>query len=440
MRGGATLAVLLLTAGSVAVAGPVSFVGLMVPHACRLMVGADYRRLIPLSAIVGAALTEFADVGARTLLGPGREMPLGVLTAALGAPCFVWLVRSRGGRGFEGGAPTAAAVGRTHRSPRRVLPVLVGLLAATFIAALHVGYTPISTKALADIFTGYGTSDEQLVLLSFRLPRIVFAVLVGGGIAVAGTVLQGVLRNDLAEPGILGVSAGASLGVVLSLAVMGYAVLSSVFLLPLVAIGGSLAAMFAVYVLSLGKQHSSQRLLLTGVAVSAALGAVTLLASLQISSQAHAYAVAFSAGSLSSADWNYVLVLVVWLGVLIPVLWSHAPTLNVLRLGDEAATGLGVAVSRRTMSLLALAVAVCAACMALAGGVTFLGLIAPHIARRLVGADHAAVIPAAGLTGAILLIVADALGSQIVPGVEIPAGVMISALGAPYFLYLLTRR
>jgi ferric hydroxamate transport system permease protein len=438
IRVGTTLCVLLLTGSAVAVAGPVGFVGLMVPHACRFFGGADYRRLIPLSTVVGAALTEAADIIGRLLAGSGGEIPLGIVTAILGAPAFLWLIWQHRRQRLDGGAPMTVAP-RNHRPPRHILAILVGLLIVTVMGAVQLGYSPLSPAAIVRAVLGYGTPEEHLVMWSFRLPRIAFAILVGGGIAVSGAVLQGVLRNDLAEPGMLGISAGVSLAIVLSLGLTGYAVQGSTFAMPLAAVGGALAAMLLVCLLCFDGQSSSPRLVLTGVAVSAALSAVTMLVSLRISSDAHAFAVAFSAGSLSTADWNYVLALALWLGLLVPIIWSFAPTLNVLRLGDQAATGLGVPVRLSTFLLLGLSVAACAACMAFAGGVLFLGLIAPHIARRLVGADHAAVIPASGLLGACLLILADVLGCRLFSATEIPAGIMVSALGAPYFLYLLTR-
>jgi iron complex transport system permease protein len=434
----ATVAVLLLAGAAVAVAGPVGFVGLMVPHLCRFVVGADYRRIVPLSAVVGAALTEAADLVARTLFGAGQEIPLGVVTAVLGAPCFVWLVRRRGKQRLDGGVPLAAAA-RTHQNARRVLPILAGLLALTVVAGVQFGFTWIAPSTIAKTLFGFGGSEAELILWSFRLPRIAFAILAGGGIAVCGAVLQGVLRNDLAEPGILGISAGASLAIVVSLAFLGYGVLNSAFFLPAAAICGSLLAIMLVCALCLDAGTSTPRLLLTGVAVSSVLSAISLLASMEIGPQAHAFAIAYSVGSLGMADWNYVLALAIWLGLLVPLVWSFAPTLNVLRLGENAATGLGVRVANWSFVLLGTSVAICASCMALAGGMLFLGLISPHIARRLVGADHAVSIPASGMIGAMLLILADMLGSHLVPAAEIPAGVMVSALGAPYFLYLLTR-
>lgn len=438
VRAGATLCVLLLTGSAVAVAGPVGFVGLMVPQVCRLLVGADYRRLIPLSFVAGAAMTEFADIGARSILGSWKEVPLGVLTAALGAPCFIWLIQRRLENRLEGGLTLQASALRAPRSWRLVLPLLVVLLLGTFWMRIELGYTWQSPATTLSTLLGRGTPDNELVLFSFRLPRAVFAVLAGAGIAVAGAMFQSILRNDLAEPGILGVSAGANLAIVLVLATMTNVVLASVFFLPASAVGGAMTAILFVYSLCLNSRYSSIRLLLTGVAVSAALGAFTLLITLQLSERLYKFAVAFTAGSLSTAGWNYVAVLAAWLGLLIPLAWSHAPSLNVLRTGDETATGLGVAVGRRSFFLLAVAVANCAACMALAGGIMFLGLIAPHIARRLVGPNHTLVIPAAALVGATLLLLADVAGNSLF-STELPAGVMVSAFGAPYFLYLLAR-
>lgn len=438
---GVAFSVLLLAGAAVAAAGPVGFIGLMVPHVCRTMVGVDYRRLIPMSAVAGAGLTALADLGSRTIFGMGGEIPLGVLTAVLGAPFFVWLIRSGGKERLDRGAP-AAPVGRSHPPVRRMLPLLAGaLLLAVAGAIAFGGHAALSPGTLIMALCGAGDdSDAQLLLWSFRLPRIAFALLVGAGIAVSGVVIQGVFRNDLAEPGLLGVSAGAGLGIVLALGVLGHGVLASVYTLPIAAVGGALVAIALVCALSLGTARSSPRLLLTGVAVSAALGALTLFISMQISSEAYAFAVAFSAGSLGAADWNYVLVLALWLGLLVPLAWSFAPVLDVMRLGESSATGLGVHVPVAVFVLLALAVALCAACIALAGGLLFLGLIAPHVARRLVGSGSSAVLPAAGLVGATLLVLADALAGRLVPTSEIPAGVMVTALGAPYFLYLLRRR
>ena len=437
VRVAATLVVLVLTGAAVAVAGPVSFVGLMTPHLCRLLAGADYRRLLPLAAVTGAGLTAGADLLARTALGAKGELPLGLVTAALGAPFFLWLLRRKSDRGLDGG-PQPQARPRTTWAPGPALVAVAVLLAVASAASVTHGRAGLSTAAVVRTLAGGGTEDENLVVWTFRVPRVLFAILVGLGIAVSGTLMQAVLRNDLAEPGILGVSSGSGLAVVLILMTMGWSALGSVALVPLASTAGALGTTLVVYLLCRGAT-SPPRLLLTGVAVSSVVGAVTLLLSLRISSDALAFVVAFGSGSLNAAGWNYVTWLAAALAVLVPLAWSCAPTLNVLRLGEHTAVGLGVPLPWATLGLLALAVVTCAACMALAGGVIFLGLIAPHIARRLVGSDHTVVVPVAGLIGSALLVLADLLGGSILPATEIPAGVMVSALGAPYFLYLMTR-
>ncbi|WLD10601.1 iron ABC transporter permease [Planctellipticum variicoloris] len=438
IRVASTVLVLLLTGSAVAVAGPVGFVGLMTPHVCRLAVGADQRRLLPLSLVAGAGLTTLADLIARTILGARGELPLGIVTSMLGAPCFLWLIRSRRHQRLDVEVPRQVPPRECWR-PRVVLPLAAGLLCAIFLIALHHGKAEFPLDATARVLVGQGRPEEQLVLWSIRIPRLIFAVLIGVGVAVAGTILQAVLRNDLAEPGILGVSSGASLAIVVLLAVCGHSALGSLFLVPLAGICGALGITGLVYLLCRGGQQSSPKLLLTGVALSSIASSMTLLLSLQLSSEIHAFVVAFGAGSMNAAGWNSIAMLAAILVLLVPLAWSFSPTLNVLRLGDQAAMSLGVALPGWSLGLLSLAVAICASCLAVAGDMIFLGMIAPHIARRLVGTDHAAVIPLAGLVGATLVILADMIGGSILPNSEIPAGVFVSALGAPYFLYLLTR-
>jgi len=439
IRWGSTLLVLLLTGSAVAVAGPISFIGLMTPHFCRLLVGANQRRIIPLSMILGAGLTTLADVLARSVLGSRGELPLGVVTAVLGAPAFLWLIRGYRQQRLDVDVPVQAQ-SRTCWPPTRVFPIAVGLLVIVLCLALQHGKADLAWSSIARTLVGGGSAEENLILWSIRIPRLVFATLIGLGVAVSGAMLQAVLRNDLAEPGILGVSAGVSLMLVLLLAGIGRAAFSSPYLIPFFGVCGALATSFLVYALCLGGSCSPPRLLLTGVAVSSVASALTLLVSLQISSEAYGFVVAFNSGSLNSADWNYISIIATILLILVPLAWSCSSTLNVLRLGEQTAITLGVSLPAMSLALLTLAVAICASCLALSGSMLFLGLISPHIARQMIGADHRKVLPLSGLIGSILLLLADLLGGSILPEGEIPAGVLVSALGAPYFLYLMTRR
>ena len=315
--------------------------------------------------------------------------------------------------------------------------LLIALLMLAMVVSMELGSQPMGPGTLAKTLVGYGDEVRQMILLSFRLPRVVLALLVGMGVSVSGVLMQGVLRNDLAAPGVLGVSAGGNLGVVVTLLIGGLQ-LASPWIVPGMSILGGLAALLLVCLLAAdGDVTSPTKLLLMGVAVSAACGALTLILSLNLDRQVYAYAVAWMSGSLGKADWNYVLVLAVWLTVLVPVAWCTAPMMNVLRLGDDTAMGLGLSVRRWRMLLLGLAVVLSAVSMAVAGSIVFLGLVAPHIARRLVGPNHITLIPIAALVGMLLLLLADTIGRTVLAPEEIPAGVLVGILGGVYFLYLL---
>lgn len=320
---------------------------------------------------------------------------------------------------------------------RRIFPILIALLLLAIAGSMACGSQFIGPVKLVETLSGYGDEVRQMVLVSFRLPRVLLAVLVGLGISVSGVLLQGVLRNDLAAPGVLGVSSGANLGVTIVLLLGGLSS-PSPWVVPGASIAGGMGTVLLVCLLAADRGNvSPTRLLLTGVAVSAALGAFTLILSLNIDRQVYARAVAWMAGSFNKADWNYVAALAGWLAVTLPMAWLAGPVLNVLYLGDDAATSLGLPVRRWRMGLLVLAAILGAVCMAMVGSIVFLGLIAPHIARRLVGPNHVTLMPAAALVGAVLMLAADTLGRTVLAPAEIPAGISVGVLGGVYFLYLL---
>ncbi|QDT41989.1 Iron-uptake system permease protein FeuC [Gimesia alba] len=320
---------------------------------------------------------------------------------------------------------------------KQIFLLLLGVLLAIALASLSLGNQSFSPLRLGQILFGEGDEIQRMILLSFRLPRILMAVMVGAALAVSGVLMQCVLRNDLAEPGIMGVSSGGNLGVSLAI-IFGGSELISPWTLPVMSIVCAMTTVLLVCILAYDRYALSPiRLLLTGVAVSTAIGAFTLVLSLNVDRQAYARAVAWMAGSLNKADWNYVAALGGWLGITLPVVWSLHHIMNLLRLREETGLGLGLAVGRWRIFLLLFGVTIGAAAMSVVGSIAFVGLVAPHIGRRLVGPNHLPLLPAAALVGAALLLLADTLGRTLFLPVEMPAGVIVSALGGAYFLYLL---
>lgn len=324
--------------------------------------------------------------------------------------------------------------------PGLVMLLLGVLTVAACLLSLNLGFIKIGPLEVLQTLLGRGTDQQELVLFQFRLPRIALALLAGGALALSGAILQGVSQNGLADPGILGINAGAGLAVICLLLFYTSTGAAPAFLLPVVAFLGAAGAAVLVYALSYkGGSVTPGRLLLVGIAVNAGLGAAMLVFSLRMDQQLYAYAVAWLEGTIANVSWRYVLALLPWLVVLVPLALYKARTLNVLNLGDAVATGLGAGVERQRLVLIAVAVALAGSSVAVSGGIGFLGLVSPHLARRLVGPNHRVMLPTALLAGALLLVVADILARNLFAPVEMPVGIVVSAVGAPYFLYLLAR-
>lgn len=324
---------------------------------------------------------------------------------------------------------------------RRIVFVLLVLIAIALLVSLNTGHIRLSPKEVILTLFGQGTGQQDLILFDFRLPRIVIAMLVGAGLAVAGTVLQGVVRNPLADPGIIGINAGAGLAVMLFISFFPTLTVVPVFIMPILAFVGAGAAAIAIYMFSY-KRHegiSPLRLVLTGVAIAAGINALMIVLTLRLSPENYQFLATWMAGSIWGSNWKFVFALLPWLIMLIPFVYSKASVLNVLNLGDETAVGLGTNLERERRVLLAAAVGIAAASVSISGGIGFVGLIAPHLTRRLVGDKHEYVIPVSALVGALLLIVADTIGRAILQPSEIPAGIIVAIIGSPYFLYLLAR-
>ncbi|WP_428305011.1 FecCD family ABC transporter permease [Lacipirellula sp.] len=327
---------------------------------------------------------------------------------------------------------------RTLRSSFAAAAGLTLLLTATFVVSLTLGVADVSWSQLPYLLFGGGDVGDQLVIFQIRMPRAAVAMLVGAGLAVAGTLLQGLSRNDLASPATVGVEAGSGLGLMLLIVVMPTVAARHPIFAPLASIAGALA--IAALVFTLAYREGSilpARLLLVGIAVGYGIQAAMLMLSLRMNYVTYSHVLNWMSGSLSSADWSSARMLAIPLAAVALLAYGRAQVLNVMAIGDEAASSLGVAVHRERLTMIALAGLLTSLCAAVAGQIGFIGLVAPHLARKLVGGDYRAVIPVSGLCGALLLLLGDSLGRHFFRSVELPAGVFVGVLGGGYFLYLL---
>lgn len=321
-----------------------------------------------------------------------------------------------------------------------VFMILIILLFAGIWLEINAGYRKISPEEMWEILKGGGTKSVRYTLLNLRLPRIFTSLLVGVGLAVSGCVIQGVSRNDMAEPGILGINAGAGLFVAAFLVLVPQSSVSLTVLLPVLAFAGSMAVAVLDYRLArTGQGISPRRLLLMGVAVSTAVSSVTTILMLRLPDSDYAFVQNWLSGSIWGANWQNVRLLFVSLLLLGLFVFYKSRTLNVLSLSYQTAVGLGAAVSRQTVILLGAAIAMSGLCCAVGGGLSFVGLVCPHMARRLVGPNYRILVPATVLTGSVLMTYADLISRTLLSPREIPVGIVAAVIGAPYFLYLLIK-
>lgn len=315
--------------------------------------------------------------------------------------------------------------------------MLAALLAVMTLAASGVGALRLPVSLL------WSGSDNALrqIWLTIRLPRVLLALAIGGSLALAGCVMQGLFRNPLADPGLLGISSGAALAVALWVVlplslpalVMLYAPMLAAFL-------GALAATFVIFLLSRQRDSSLSRLLLVGIAINALCGAaVGVLSWLSNDAQLRQLSL-WGMGSLGQAQWSTLLAVCSLMVPTVLVIWRLAGALNLLQLGEEEAHYLGVEVAVVQRLLLLCSALLVAAAVAVSGVIGFVGLVVPHLVRMWLGADHRGVIPGSVLAGALLLLAADTLARTLVAPAEMPVGLLTSLLGAPWFLWLIFRR
>lgn len=323
--------------------------------------------------------------------------------------------------------------------------LLIGIfvmIIITTIVSMGLGYSSLSYNRLIPTLLGEGTFKEEFVLFSVRLPRIVITLLAGMALALSGAILQGITRNDLADPGIIGINSGAGVAISVFFLYVPIDVGSFIYLLPVVAFIGALITACLIYLFSYSKGVGLQpiRLILIGVGFSMALSGTMVLLISSSEREKVDFIARWLAGNIWGTDWPFILALLPWLLVLIPFTLFKAHRLNILNLSETTAIGLGISIEKERLLLLLTAVALAAAAVSVTGGIAFIGLMAPHIAKTLVGARHQLFIPLAVLIGGWLLLFADTIGRNIVEPEGIAAGIMTALIGAPYFIYLLLKK
>ncbi|MGD1807112.1 FecCD family ABC transporter permease [Dapis sp. BLCC M126] len=327
---------------------------------------------------------------------------------------------------------------RVERRVPIVLLVLVVLTLVTMILNVSVGEYPIPLLDVFKTIIGLetGNTDYSFVVNTLRLPRVLISVGVGMGLAVSGAILQSLIRNPLATPSIIGVNAGASLAAVVVIVLLPNAPL---FAIPISAFGGAIAISILIYLLAWEKRNSTMYLVLIGIGLNTIATALTTVMVTFGELNSVSQALIWITGSVSGRSWEYIWPLLPWLFIFLPLAIFLAKDLNALFLGEEVAIGLGIPLDWRRSLLWLTSVALAAACVATAGAIAFVGFIAPHLGRQLVGQSHEGLIPTAAMIGAFIVVLSDLIGRVLFAPTEIPCGIITAIIGAPYFLYLLYR-
>lgn len=438
VRLGGTILGVFLAAVAVSISGPIGFVGLVVPHIIRLLGITKHRLLLPGAAVWGAIVLIGADISARTFSSGINELPAGVVTALIGTPFFIWLARKADSPAGE--KKRTGQSSSLTRPPSITRPVVIAMavlcLVGTMISAVLVGEVSISWTEMLAVLQGQAQSLTRQVIFNLRLPRVLVAMAAGASLSVSGVLLQGVIRNPLAAPSVLGVTSGAGLGGLILLIALPTA---PVGLVPLAAFIGAAAAFGVVYGAAWQGGVSPVRLALVGIAVSAFCGALISLLVVRAGVRV-AVALVWLSGSIYARGWGELLYLIAWPALLIPLAYLFSRELDLIGLGDDLSRGLGLRLERSRLMLLGTAMLLAAAAVATVGTIGFVGLITPHAARLLVGNRHRHLIPLSAVLGALVVVGADTAGRALLAPRQIPAGLVTALIGAPYFLWLLWNR
>ncbi|MDQ0902735.1 MULTISPECIES: iron chelate uptake ABC transporter family permease subunit [unclassified Paenibacillus] len=322
-----------------------------------------------------------------------------------------------------------------HKKAAAMTVVLLIVCAVIAIVSTGLGEMYISPTDVIRGIMGIGAEDHAMVIQKLRLPRIVVSMLVGASLAAAGAILQGIIRNPLASPDMMGITGGASVAAVTFLTY--FAGIVSIRWLPVTAMIGAAVVSAILYLLAWKRGVTPIRLILVGIGMSSLMSAATTMMIVFSPSYDPSQAYLWLTGSVYASNWENVFTVLPWTVILIPLAFLLARHVNIGQLGDDIAASTGSAVEVNRLLLLLISVALAGSAVSVAGGIGFIGLIAPHMARKLVGSSFESVLPVSALLGSAIVMLADLAGRTFFLPLDVPVGVFTSAVGAPFFIYLL---
>lgn len=436
------LLAVMLTATAVTLAGPIGFVGLCAPVIARFLARVvpslgRHAVLFPAAGLIGAIIVIVADALLRAIVGATEAitLPSGVTTTVLGAIVLVLLARSK--RTASPAAATSAA-NSTVVGPRRAALVIgIGVVVLILVAMIGL-LTGERFYLLGDVLLWFQDRAAPVIDFAFdsRAPRVAAALAAGAALGLSGTLVQASARNPLAEPGLLGITGGAGLGAVIVVTLIPGA---GVGLVSAVGIVGALVAFAIVYGLSCRGGMNTDRLVLIGIGLWFGFTALTTLFLVRANPWDTPALFTWLSGSTYGRAWADIAPVALALLVAVPLAFVWTRELDLLALDDDTPRLVGVPREPVRLAVLITAAVLAAVSVSAVGVVGFIGLVAPHAARALVGARHIRVVPTAMLLGAVGLVVADAVGRTVIAPAQIPAGLIVALIGAPYFVYLLAR-
>lgn len=427
----------LMAAVVVSVSGPIGFVGLVAPHLVRLSGLHSHRWLIPATALWGAVLLTGADVLARIVRSGMGEVPVGAVMAVIGAPWLIWLVlrRMKSISGSAGSVSMSVSGRKMKIRYTQLVIVLFVLVIAFILISMTMGATQVPIRQLWASLIGSESAANYSVLLNLRLPRTLVSAGAGIALAVSGVLIQSAVRNPLADASTIGITSGAGFG---ALAVLIAWPKLSIALLPIAAIFGAVGSAAIVFAFAWRKALNPSVMILLGIAVSA-IGAAGIQVLIVRGSLWGSTGFIWLTGTTYGRSWDQVTTIVIFLIVLLPIAWILGRRFDLLGFGDESSIGLGLPVRGTRLASLAVGVLLASGAVACVGTIGFLGLMAPHAVRILIGHNTRRSIVLSSLLGALLLVLADTVGRTVMAPKEVPSGILITLLGAPYFLFLMFR-